>query len=188
MPPTFCHLWMQTLTGSDYTPNFPEHYKVHSLWLPLPRNAISMHWQQPPGLTPVSSPPKTTKIKNALQMPNNLCKNNAWVNPTSSKISLKFIPKYHFLAQHCLVVRQEGTELKLHGITFSAANKIATKPRIKPGHVSLHFYTRLSLWCMWSAMKEVEKTVEKKKVGKKVEKNVEKKVGKLVEKKVGKKT
>ena len=21
MPPTFCHLWMQTLTGSDYTPN-----------------------------------------------------------------------------------------------------------------------------------------------------------------------
>ena len=35
-----------------------------------------------------------------------------------------------------IVVRQEGREVKLYGITFSAKNKIVTKPRIKPGHVS----------------------------------------------------
>ena len=55
---------------------------------------------------------------------------------------------------------------------FSAINKIVTKPRIKPGDVSKHFYPWMSLLCMWSAVKSWKKRREKvfKKVGKKVEK------------------
>ena len=51
-------------------------YKVCSPFLPLPRNAVSMHRQQPPGVTTVSSPLKTKKMKTAHQMPHTSCKNN----------------------------------------------------------------------------------------------------------------
>ena len=51
-------------------------YKVRIPSLPLPRNAISMHRQQLPGVITVSSPLKTKKIKITLQMPHTSCKNN----------------------------------------------------------------------------------------------------------------
>ena len=72
MPPTFSPLWMQSLTGSDYTPrprpsppSSPQPYKVRSPWLSLPRNAISLHRKQPLGVTTVSSPSKTRNITGA---------------------------------------------------------------------------------------------------------------------------
>ena len=73
MPPTFSPLWMQTLTGSDYTPR------------PIPRDAISLHRKQPLGVTTVSSPPKTRNIKNALQMPHTLYKNNGLTRQAASE-------------------------------------------------------------------------------------------------------
>ena len=88
MPPTFSPLWMQTLTGSDYTPpppSSPQPYKVRSPCLPLPRNAISLYRKQPLGVTTVSSPPKTRNIKNALQMPHTLYKNNGLTRQAASE-------------------------------------------------------------------------------------------------------
>ena len=60
-------------------------YKVRSPWLPLPRNAISLHRKQPLGVTTVSSSPKTRNVKNALQMPHTLYKNNGFARQAASE-------------------------------------------------------------------------------------------------------
>ena len=63
--------------GLHLSPPPPQRpYKVRNPLLPLPRNAISMHRQQLPGVTTVSSPLKIKKIKITLQMPHTSCKNN----------------------------------------------------------------------------------------------------------------